>query len=167
MLVLSRKPNETVVITVPASSESTELTVIVVELRGGYAVRLGFDAPPDTIIHRREVFDAVQQEVAHAPPLGELDVVSDELRDSIPPLVLEAIDRFVEQGVRPGDFTYHVLCNDLHGAVMRADLYSLASIYPICQYLFNALPSGCWGTKEKVDAHIQRGKIARKYQGGE
>ena len=50
MLVLARRRNESVVIFTPAG----EVTVTVLEIRGG-KVRLGFDAPPNVPIHRREV----------------------------------------------------------------------------------------------------------------
>ena len=53
MLVLSRKKNESLVI-------GDCVVVTVVEIRGD-KVRLGIDAPREVPIHRREVFDAIQQ----------------------------------------------------------------------------------------------------------
>lgn len=52
MLVLSRKPNESIVI-------GGNVTVTVVEIRGD-KVRLAFQAPNDIPIHRQEVYDAIQ-----------------------------------------------------------------------------------------------------------
>ena len=53
MLVLSRKKNESIVI-------NDNIVVTVVDVRGD-KVRLGFDAPKDVPIHRREVYDAIHR----------------------------------------------------------------------------------------------------------
>ena len=53
MLVLSRKKNESIVI-------NDNIVVTVIEIRGD-KVRLGFDAPKDVPIHRREVYDAIRR----------------------------------------------------------------------------------------------------------
>ena len=52
MLVLSRKKNESIII-------NDNVIVTVIEIRGAQ-VRLGFDVPKDVPIHRREVYDAIQ-----------------------------------------------------------------------------------------------------------
>ena len=53
MLVLSRKKNESIVI-------NDNITIVVVEIRGD-KVRLGVEAPKEVPVHRREVYDAIQQ----------------------------------------------------------------------------------------------------------
>lgn len=63
MLVLSRKPNEKIVI-------SDHITLTVVEVRGD-KVRLGIEAPPDVTVHRQEVYDAIQRHKAAAAPPPE------------------------------------------------------------------------------------------------
>lgn len=63
MLVLSRKANESV-ITGPTPDQVIEITVI--EIRGD-KVRLGFEVPRDWILHRREVYDAIQREPPKSP----------------------------------------------------------------------------------------------------
>ena len=55
MLVLSRKTNESIVI-------NNEITIVVVEIRGD-KVRLGFEAPKEVPVHRREVYDAIKRAV--------------------------------------------------------------------------------------------------------
>jgi len=55
MLVLSRKKNESIII-------NDHITVTVVEIRGD-KVRLGIDAPKDVTVHRREVYEAIQNQV--------------------------------------------------------------------------------------------------------
>jgi len=56
MLVLSRKKNESIII-------NDNIIVTVVEIHGG-KVRLGFDAPKEVPIHRREVYDAIHRSEA-------------------------------------------------------------------------------------------------------
>jgi carbon storage regulator len=55
MLVLSRHKNTEVIISI----DGVEVTVVVVEIMGD-KVRLGFAAPKEVTIHRREVYDAIK-----------------------------------------------------------------------------------------------------------
>ena len=57
MLVISRKKNESIVI-------SNDITVVVVEIRGD-KVRLGIDTPKEVPVHRREADEALQHSAAH------------------------------------------------------------------------------------------------------
>jgi carbon storage regulator len=59
MLVLSRKPNEAVTI-------GPDIEVVVLEIHGD-RVKLGFVAPPEVPIYRREVHDRI----TNAPPALE------------------------------------------------------------------------------------------------
>jgi carbon storage regulator CsrA len=54
MLVLSRKQNESIVITVPASTTETRIEMKLVDLNSGRA-RLGFEAPREVRINRMEI----------------------------------------------------------------------------------------------------------------
>jgi len=54
MLVLSRKKNESVVI-------DDRIVLTVVEIRGD-KVRLGIEAPREVPVHRKEIYDAIQDE---------------------------------------------------------------------------------------------------------
>ena len=54
MLVLTRKPGETVVLTVPPSDRPTVITMIQGHLDGKQA-RTAWEAPPDVEIHRGEI----------------------------------------------------------------------------------------------------------------
>jgi carbon storage regulator len=56
MLVLTRKKNESIVI-------NDDITILVAEIRGD-KVRLGFEAPREVPIHRREVFDSIHRRKA-------------------------------------------------------------------------------------------------------
>ena len=54
MLVLSRKKNESIII-------NDNITVTVIEIRGD-KVRLGIEAPKEVTVHRREVYEAIQNQ---------------------------------------------------------------------------------------------------------
>lgn len=54
MLVLSRKPNEVIMI-------GNNIKVSVLSIRG-QQIRLGFEAPEEITIHRLEIFEKIQQE---------------------------------------------------------------------------------------------------------
>lgn len=60
MLVLSRKENESIVI-------NNDITVTVVEIRGD-KVRLGIVAPKEVPVHRQEVFNAINGNLADDAP---------------------------------------------------------------------------------------------------
>ena len=63
MLVLSRKKNESIII-------NDNITLTVVEIRGD-KVRLGIDAPKEVTVHRREVYEAIQnQSKIHEAPVA-------------------------------------------------------------------------------------------------
>lgn len=61
-LVLSRKKNETIIVAVEGH-EPIEVTVV--EIRGD-RVRIGLIADRQVVIHRKEVWDAIQREKAKA-----------------------------------------------------------------------------------------------------
>ncbi len=57
MLVLSRKPNGDIVLTV----RGIEILIKVVDVRGDKA-RLGIEAPTEVTIHRREVHELIERQ---------------------------------------------------------------------------------------------------------
>ena len=54
MLVLSRKPNESIMI-------GNDIEVKIVEVKGDY-VKLGITAPKCIPVHRKEIYEAIQRE---------------------------------------------------------------------------------------------------------
>lgn len=58
--MLSRKRNEGIVITVPPSDVARVIEVVIVEIRGD-KVRAGYEADKDIVIHRQEVFNAIER----------------------------------------------------------------------------------------------------------
>ena len=57
MLVLSRKRNESIII-------NDDITITIVDIRGEN-VRLGIEAPKETPVHRREVYEAIYKNESH------------------------------------------------------------------------------------------------------
>ena len=74
MLVLSRQRDETIMI-----GDDVEITVV--DIRGD-KVRLGINAPRQIQVHRKEVYDAIKRENAHATQVQvhDLQVADDNLR---------------------------------------------------------------------------------------
>jgi hypothetical protein len=69
--------------------------------------------------------------------------------------IIEALTRYVERGILPGGFLLAVLCNDLMESLGRADSYNRASIFQICQYIYNNLPANSHGNTSKVSAWVR------------
>ena len=70
----------------------------------------------------------------------------------IPDSIKGAIDRYVEHGTPPGSFTMSVLENNFIQAVCHAGLDVQPHLIDIAKYVYNYIPSGCWGSPEKVEA---------------
>lgn len=68
MLILTRKPNESIVV-------GDQIRIVVVEVKGRQ-VRLGVEAPGDTKIYRGEIFDRIQAENSRASRVGTADLGS-------------------------------------------------------------------------------------------
>ena len=62
-MVLSRRPNESIVI-------NDKIVITVIEIRGD-KVRLGIEAPRDVPVHRSEVYNAIQRAEAEIPASDE------------------------------------------------------------------------------------------------
>lgn len=82
--------------------------------------------------------------------------------ENIPPAILEAIERYRDLGIRPGDCTYSILCNDLFLAVARADEDTLRAIPANVAFITLKVPIGAHGSREVVDAWIATGRHSRE-----
>lgn len=68
----------------------------------------------------------------------------------IPHYMLEALNRYIQNGARPGDFLCSVICNDLRAAVGQADEHNLVNLPAYVGYLYNEAPGPCWGSKQNM-----------------
>ncbi len=80
----------------------------------------------------------------------------DEIEDRadwslIPEPMHHAVHAWVELGRRPGHFLTAVLENNLAQAVSHADEQNQAAIVGWVRFVYNYLPSGCWGSPAIMD----------------
>ena len=84
MLVLTRKIDQSITLGDPtgteAAIEKNLIEITVVEIRGD-SIRLGIKAPRDVTVHRKEVWEQVQQEnQAASGPASTVGLTLDEIR---------------------------------------------------------------------------------------
>lgn len=72
----------------------------------------------------------------------------------LPDHMKKGMKNYLEHGIEPGSFMTAVLCNDLKGAIARADSTNLAALPNIVSYCYNNIPSTAWGSPEKMEAWI-------------
>lgn len=70
--------------------------------------------------------------------------------------IKHSLKLYVENKIPTGGFLRSVLENDLFGAMSRADWENKTRIHEICEYIYNELPSTCWGSKEIVDQWLNQ-----------
>ena len=71
--------------------------------------------------------------------------------------MMEAIRRYIDHGIPPGDFLTAVIENNLSEAVGRADDQNCANLPAFVAYFYNEAPGPCWGSPEKRRAWITKG----------
>jgi hypothetical protein len=81
----------------------------------------------------------------------------------IPAKTQRALRLYIEKGDTVDPFLRCVLCNDLAGAVTRADKENLVALPIIAQWLYSQAPEACWGTEAKhlrwMQEHPRKTKI--------
>jgi hypothetical protein len=70
----------------------------------------------------------------------------------LPKHFYDSLKLYLEHGCQPGQFLTAVLSNDLVRAVTYADPEAMASLKRIVQFVYNDIPSPCWGTPDRVQA---------------
>jgi hypothetical protein len=68
--------------------------------------------------------------------------------------LIPGITRYVQARIPTGSFLKAVLSNDLKEACARADYLNQHLLFEIVAYLYNEVPSKCWGSPEKVQAWL-------------
>lgn len=64
--------------------------------------------------------------------------------------MMNAIDRYLNNGIVPGDFLQAVICNDLFSAVGRADEENCRNLPAFVAYFYNEAPLESYGSREKL-----------------
>lgn len=62
---------------------------------------------------------------------------------------------YIDRGIPQGGFLYHVLCNDLEGAVIRATDEELLFMRAMIQWMQTCVPEAAWGTEAKYLRWVQ------------
>lgn len=67
---------------------------------------------------------------------------------------------YVLEHVPTGGFLRRLLCNDLFGAVGKADKDNRLALPQICQFIYNAFPPGSFGSAELYEEWIAKRVVA-------
>lgn len=70
--------------------------------------------------------------------------------NGIPGYMHDGVLQYVLNHRACGDFFMAVVSNDLKEACGRADHNNQFLLFDYVRFLYNSVPSGCWGSKEKV-----------------
>jgi len=74
---------------------------------------------------------------------------------TIPENLEHSLRVYADEGRPTGGFLQKCLENNLMVAVGAADHKSYAALKEICQYIYNEVPSSCWGSPEKVKEWLE------------
>ncbi len=66
----------------------------------------------------------------------------------IPTHMVNALKRYIEHGILPGDFLQAIISNDFMGAFSRADTENSKNMRAYAAYMYNEMPSDIIGSKE-------------------
>lgn len=78
--------------------------------------------------------------------------------DRLPEAMRERARDYVERHQPVGHFLTAVLENNLVNAIGAADAENRAAIEDWALWLFNDIPSACWGSRAKVEAWLALGE---------
>lgn len=73
--------------------------------------------------------------------------------------MMQAIHRYVQFGIRPGDFLYNVLCNNFCEAVFHADRENKCNLPAYAHFLVECMPAESFGSIENVESWINSGGL--------
>lgn len=74
---------------------------------------------------------------------------------TIRPDMVDALERYVKEGVPVSDFLRNVICNDFVHAMGHADDGNLRNIQAYGAYLYNQMPHSAWGSEKAYKAWIK------------
>lgn len=87
---------------------------------------------------------------------SENEIRSEMERLGLPQYMHGALVRYVVHRIKPGNFMTALLSNDLLGVIDLSDDTNFALIKQWVEVLYHCeeIPSGCWGSREHVDAWL-------------
>lgn len=74
---------------------------------------------------------------------------------NIPDHMMDGLIYYVLDHRPVGQFLTAVLSNDLMGAAAHADPFNLSALHRYARFLYNHAPSGCYGSREKVEEWLR------------
>ena len=85
----------------------------------------------------------------------------------IPAQMRGGIQRYIEEGKRPGHFLVALFSNDLMEAVAHADDHNLAALHDWMLFLYNEAPPGSYGSPENFKNWLESGGVNGRRQAAE
>lgn len=79
-----------------------------------------------------------------------------------PSNIRDSMQRYIEEGIPPGDFLLAFLSNDLMDALGRADWINIHQFKEIGEWLFMRAPMGCYGSPENVRRWLENKAALRE-----
>ena len=93
------------------------------------------------------------------------DLLKEFMEDNlIPHHTQETFENYFNHAYEPGGFCMAVLCNDLHGAVRRADHINRKCLPDIMMWLERNAPYGSYGKPELVYTWLKKNEYFEDYQ---
>ena len=87
--------------------------------------------------------------------MGNRNIPLDDIRyEDLPEGLQDGMRRYIEHGIRPGNFLTAVLENNLCQAFWHADLGNLPELRRIVNWCCEELPCVTWGSEKRVDEWI-------------
>ena len=67
---------------------------------------------------------------------------------------IKSMELYRDQHLKTGGFIEACLSNDLREAFALADSSSRENLFEIVAWLYNEMPAGMWGSRERVENHL-------------
>ncbi len=81
------------------------------------------------------------------------DYEPERMTELVPSHLRPGLRRYIEDGVRPGDALWSIVCNmSAYEVLTRVDDKVLPELLNIYRFLYNYAPGRCWGSEEVCEA---------------
>jgi len=92
--------------------------------------------------------------------MSQMETVYVHFREKeLPDYMWEGVRLYVAHGICPGHFLTSALQNSLSGAFSHADDNNIQTMRQWVMFFYNDLPSGCWGSTDKVEGWLSAGGL--------